>query len=133
MSETSTGRAPLPLILIIKFVLNVAMAWFLATQLDQYFQLTGGLGAYVVVGALLTLMNMIVRPLLHIITLPLKLFATLAAVIIVQAGFVQLTVMIVRKMDPAVLTLEIFGGLWGWIVVAVILGFGNWLIKVALK
>jgi uncharacterized membrane protein YvlD (DUF360 family) len=133
MSDTAERRVPLPVILIIKYVLNAAMVWFMASYLGDYFQLTGGLGAYIVVGALLTLMNIIVRPLLHIITLPLKLFATLVAVILTQAVFVQLTVMIVHTMDPAVVTLEIFGGLWGWIVVAVILGLGNWLMKVALK
>jgi len=132
MAESSS-RAPLPLVLVLKFVLNVTLVWVLARYLDEYFQLTGGLGAYVVVGSLITLMNLIVRPVLEILLLPLKLFATLLAIVILHAAFVQLTAMIVHKMDPGVVTLEIFGGLLGWVVVAGILGFGNWLLRAAFR
>jgi len=132
MAESS-NRAPLPLVLVLKFALNVTLVWVLARYLDEYFQLTGGLGAYVVVGSLITLMNLIVRPVLEILLLPLKLFATLLAIVILHAAFVQLTVMVVHKMDPGVVTLEIFGGLLGWVVVAGILGFGNWLLRAAFR
>lgn len=134
MSESGgSSGASMPVRILLKYAGNTATVWFLATQLGQYFQLTGGLPAYITVGALLTLMNMFVRPLLTLITLPLKLFATILAIIIVNAVFVQLTVMIVQKMEDQVVTLEIFGGLWGWIVIAVILGMINWMLKVALK
>ncbi len=132
MSEDSSN-ASLPVRILIKLALNVILVFVLANYLDNYFQMTGGIGAYVVIGSLLTLMNIIVRPILNILLLPLKLFATLLAIIIVHAVFVQLTVTIVHKMDPTIITLEIYGGLWGWIVVAVILGLGNWLMKVMLK
>jgi len=123
----------MPLRIVAKFALNIGLVWVLATYLGDYFQMTGGLGAAVVTGSLLTLMNIIVRPILHILTLPFRLFATLIALIIVQAAFVQLTIMIAERMDPAVVTLTIGGGLFGWIVVAITLGVGNWLMKVVLK
>ena len=132
MTEESSNISP-PVRILIKLALNVILVFVLAKYLDDYFQMTGGIGAYIVIGSLLTLMNIIVRPILNIILLPLKLFATLLAIIIVQAIFVQLTVTIAHKMDPTIVTLEIFGGLWGWVVVAVILGLGNWLMKVLLK
>ena len=118
-----------PLRVLIKTLLNMGLVWLMASYLDQYFQLTGGAAAVVIVGALLTLMNIFVRPILEILTLPLKLFATILAVILVNGGFVWLTMEITARMDPLLVHLEIFGALWGWIVVATTFGAGNWLIK----
>ena len=132
MSDSSSSGS-LPLRITIKAVLNIFLVWLLATYLDQYFQLTGGWRAIIIVAALITLLNLIVRPILAIITIPLRLFATILAVIIVNGLFVWFTQMMVEKMDPAIVQLDIFGGLWGWIVVAVILGFANWLEKELLK
>lgn len=119
----------LPLKITIKAILNVALVWAMATYLDQYFALTGGWRAIVIVGALLTLLNLLVRPILAVLTLPLKLFATILAVIVVNGIFVWLVHMLVLKMDPAIVGLEIFGGVWGWIVVATAIGFANWIMK----
>jgi putative membrane protein len=132
MSDNSSSGS-LPLRITIKAGLNIFLVWLLAAYLDQYFQLTGGWRAIIIVEALITLLNLIVRPVLAIITIPLRLFATILAVIIVNGVFVWLTQLMVERMDPAIVQLEIFGGLWGWIVVAVILGFANWLEKELLK
>ncbi|MDO8468196.1 MAG: phage holin family protein [Candidatus Peribacter sp.] len=119
----------LPLKITIKAILNVALVWAMATYLDQYFALTGGWRAIVIVGALLTLLNLLVRPILAILTLPLKLFATILAVIVVNGLFVWLVHLLVLRMDPAIVGLDIFGGVWGWIVVAAAIGFANWVMK----
>ncbi len=119
----------LPLKITIKAILNVALVWAMATYLDQYFALTGGWRAIVIVGALFTLLNLLVRPILAVLTLPLKLFATILAVIVVNGVFVWLVHLIVLRMDPAIVGLTIFGGLWGWIVVATAIGFANWVMK----
>ncbi|MDD5751912.1 MAG: phage holin family protein [Candidatus Peribacteraceae bacterium] len=132
MSDSSSGSS-LPLRITLKAVMNIALVWVMAHYLDQYFALTGGLRAVIIVGALITLLNLLVRPVLAIITLPLKLFATILAVIIVNGIFVWLIQRIVSEMDPAVVALEIFGSLWGWVVVAAVFGFGNWLEKEILK
>jgi len=118
-----------PVKILIKAVANVALVWVMAVYLSQYFGLEGGIIAYIVVGALLTLMNMFVRPVLDIITLPLKLFATIIAIIIVNGVFVQLVHMIAQNFRPDLVTLDIYGGLWGWTVVAVAFGFTNWVLK----
>ena len=131
MSESSGGSAPVRI--LIQFGLNVCLVWFMAVYMDEYFRMSGDIGAYVVLGSLLTLMNLIVRPILNVALLPLKLFATILAIIILHGAFVQLAVMIVQRMDPEIITLEIFGGLLGWVVVAVIFGLANWIMKVMLK
>jgi len=119
----------LPLRVLIKALLNIAVVWLMTAYLNQYFQLAGGITAYIIVGSLITLLNIFVRPILEILTFPFKLFATIIALIIVNGGFIQLTHMITEQMDPTLVSLEIFGGLWGWIVVACVFGFSNWLIK----
>jgi uncharacterized membrane protein YvlD (DUF360 family) len=123
------ARGSLPLRILIKTLLNIAVVWLMATYLDQYFQLTGGPGAIIVIGVLITLMNMFLRPVLEIITLPLKLFATILAIVIVNGVFIEFAHLIALRMDPSIVSLEIFGGLWGWVVVATVFGVSNWLIK----
>jgi len=122
----------LPARVLLRAILNMALVWLLADKFTQYFTLTGGVAAIIIVGSLLTLMNLFVRPFLNIITLPVKLFATLLAIIIVNGVFVHMTHLIVQNMQENLVTLDIHGGLWGWIVVAVLLGFGNWVMKVVL-
>ncbi|MDA1209290.1 MAG: phage holin family protein [bacterium] len=122
----------LPARVLLRALLNMSLVWLLVEKFAQYFSLTGGFAAIIIVGALLTLMNLFVRPLLNIITLPVKLFATLLAIIIVNGVFVQVTHLIIQNMQENLVTLEIHGGLWGWIVVACLLGFGNWVMKVVL-
>ncbi|ALM09533.1 MAG TPA: hypothetical protein DEB30_05285 [Candidatus Peribacter riflensis] len=123
----------LPLKITMKAILNIALVWGMATYLSQYFELTGGWRAIIIVGALLTLLNILVRPILAIITMPLRLFATILAVIISNGVFVWLVHLLVLRMDPAIVGLEIFGGVWGWIVVAAVIGFANWVMKEILK
>jgi putative membrane protein len=130
----SEGGLSLPARVLLRAVLNVVLVWVLAKYFFAYFELTGGLAAYVIVGSLLTLMNLFIRPILEIITAPIKFFfATLLAIIIVNGIFVELTTYIVDRMQDNFVTLEIHGRLWGWIVVATILGVGNWIMKIALS
>ena len=127
MSDQTSDGLSLPARVLLRALLNIGLVWFMAIQLEAYFFLTGGFQAYVIVGSLLTLLNIFVRPFLALVTLPIKLFATLLAIIVVNGAFVQLVDYAVQRMQPDLVTLEIYGGLWGWIVVATILGVGNWL------
>jgi len=131
MSEHSGPS--LPLRVLLKAILNIGLVWGMNAYLDQYFQVGGGTAAYVIIGSLLTLMNMFLRPVLDLLMFPLKLIAMILAIIIVNGVYIQVAVVIAQRMDPNIVTLEIFGGLWGWIVVATVFGIGNWLIKEILK
>ena len=131
MSDKQSSHAALKLTL--KFVLNVVLVWALANYMGQYFGLDGGMPAYVIVGALITLLNMFFRPILHVLTLPLKLFATLIAVMIVNGAFVYVTHLVTLRMDPNLVKLEIYGGPWGWIIIAVCFGLANWILKEMFK
>ena len=131
MSSENSSHTPLKLLL--KFALNIVLVWVLSTYLGRYFSLDGGMPAYVIVGALITLLNIFFRPILNVLTLPLKLFATILAVIIANGAFVYVVHLVTLRMDPALVKLEIFGGPWGWIVVALCFGLANWILKEMFK
>ncbi|MFA6523467.1 MAG: phage holin family protein [Candidatus Peribacteraceae bacterium] len=123
----------LPVRLILRTILNVLLVWVLTAYLPDYFFVHGGWIGAVIIGALLTLMNVLVRPLLDLLTTPLKLLATLVAFILVNGVFLWLTALIASMMDPALVSLQISGGVGGWIVVMIVLGIANWLMKILLK
>lgn len=116
--------------LLLRTILNFALVWILATQLDQYFILTGGWWGILVVGSLVTLLNFLVRPLLQLIALPFRLFASLLATLMVNVIFVWLLVLVAHMATPPLFQIR---GITGWIVVAVVLGLGNWVMKMVLK
>jgi len=127
MPESSS--LSLPTKLALKALVNVLLIWGLDTYLPAYFSVVGGLAAYVIIGSLLTLLNMFLRPLLAIITFPFRLLFTLFTVIGVNAFFLFVIYEITLKMDPNIVVLAISGGFVGWLVVSIILGVSNWVMK----
>jgi uncharacterized membrane protein YvlD (DUF360 family) len=123
----------LALRLATKAILNIVLVWAMATYMTQFFEVEGGYFAYVVIGSLLTLLNFFVRPLLYVIALPFKLFATILGLIIVNGLFIQFVYEITQRMDQTLVFLEIHGGFVGWIAVACSFGIANWLMKVSIK
>ncbi len=118
-----------PVRLLIHFLATLALVWVLDRVLSQYFVLTGGWQAMITVAALITLMNILVRPVLAIVTLPLKFFAHILTLILVNAVFLYLTLKIVDLMDTSFVLISIEGGVVGWVVVSLIFGFVNWALK----
>ena len=127
-----TAFMPLWIRLLIRFALTILLVWAMATYLDEYLLITGGWRAYIVIAALITLMNIVVTPVLNLAMFPLKLFATILAIIVANGFFLWLTVWIVAMMDPAVVLMEI-EGIGGWIVIAGVLGLAKWLMRLTLK
>lgn len=119
--------------LIMRLLLTILLVYVLSTFLERIFFVDGGLPAYIIFGSLLTLMNVLVRPLLHIILLPFKLFMGLIVLIGVNGIFLWLTERIAQQLDPAVVTLQIDGGISAWILAAIILGIANWIFKEILR
>lgn len=130
---TSDNSSHSALKLTLKFALNVVLTWTMATYLGQYFGLDGGMPAFVIVGALITLLNLFFRPIINVLLLPLRFFATIVAIMVVNGAFVYIVHLFTARMDPTLVRLEIYGGPWGWIVVAACFGFANWLLKEMFK
>ena len=118
--------------ILIKYVGNCFLIYGLDHLAPQYFAIFGSLGASMIMGGLVTILNIIVRPILSFITLPVHFLFTLIAVLLVNWGFLWIIYQIVLKMDPGLITLVISGGIVGWIVVSSVLGLGNWLMKTLL-
>jgi uncharacterized membrane protein YvlD (DUF360 family) len=115
--------------LLLRFALTTLLVVVLARAVPQYLVITGGWPAFIAVGALLTLLNLFARPFMNAIVLPLKLLFTLVAIILVNMLFLYITHIITSLFDPAIASLAIQGGLSGWLIVAMLLGLGNWAVK----
>lgn len=129
MSDQTKSSLSLPLRILFQAVLTILLVWILNELIPQYFSVRGGIAAFVIIGCLMTLMNMIVRPIIHILTLPLKLFATILALILSNAAFVWVTVKIADQLDPNIVQLIIQEGFISWMLVAIIFGIANFFYK----
>ena len=119
----------LPMRLTAGFVLTIGMLWGMLVYLPQYVVITGGIPALIILGALLTLMNIFVLPVLGIISFPIKLLATLITIILLNLLFLWLLVTFAGRLDPRFVTLTVQGGVDGWLTVSTVLGLGHWLLK----
>lgn len=118
----------LPLRLALQYALTLVALWALLRLVPQYVAIDGGPMAVPTVAALLFLLNLFVRPVLRVVTLPLKLFMTLAAIVLVNAAFLWILERIAERLDPSTAVFAVQGGTGGWIVVALLLGIANWII-----
>ena len=118
-----------PTRLLLHFAANTALVWALATYRPEYFLLQGGIFAALAVGALLTLMNTLIRPILAVLTFPLKLFGLLLAFIGLNSAFLWLMTQITLRFDTEIALLEMRGGFVGWSIVAISISLLNWLLK----
>lgn len=123
-----SGMSP-ALKLALKALANVLLIWGMQVYLPEYLTIFGGAAAYVVIGALLTLMNVSLRPILSVITFPFRLFFSLFTAVVVNAFFLFFVYEITLQMDPNIVVFTITGGITGWIVVSMVLGIGNWVMK----
>ncbi len=127
------SRISLPVRIVLQLLLTVALVWILSTIIDQYFYVQGGIRAYIIVGSLLTLMNLLARPLLSLLLLPFRLFFHLLTLIVSNALFLWLTQRIAAGFDPELVILRITDGWASWLLVACVLGLANWLMRLVLR
>jgi len=120
-----------PAKLLIRFILHVLLVWGMALYLPEYISITGGWLGYIIIGALLTLLNIIIRPVLSILAFPFKLFAQLLTLIAVNGLFLWFIVLITSLMDDRLVSFAV-SDVMGWMVIALLFGLTNWLIKLAL-
>lgn len=129
----AASRFSWPLQIVFRFVLTIGLVWILSIKLEQYFFVDGGIAAIIIVSSLLTLMNIIVRPVLHIVFAPFHLIFGLIATILMNFLFIWLIQKIADQLDPSIVVFSINGGVGGWLVIAIILGTANWLMKVLVR
>lgn len=123
----------LPLRLFLRYLVTVGVVAGMSAFLPQYVVITGGAKAFFVIGAVLFVLNLFARPVLNLLTLPLRIFLFIVALIIVNGVFVWLLVKAMEYVDPALAQFTILGGWTGFAVVAIVLGLANWLMKNLLR
>ncbi len=124
---------PLPLKLLVQYALTLLVLWAMTRTLPDYLVIQGSWAALPTVAALVMLLNIFARPILKILTFPLKLFMTIAAVILANGLFLWILEKIADRFDPNVALVMVGGGIGGWLVVALLLGLSNWVLHHIVK
>lgn len=123
----------LPAKILVQFLLNTILVLILASYMPQYLFMTGGLTGAMVVGILLTMLNAVVRPALALVTFPLELLTHAVAFIVANTLFLWFVDEVIIRIDPNIVTMQITGGITGWLAVGIALGIGNWVLKHVVK
>jgi len=119
--------------IVLRFILTTLFVWFLSAYLGRYFILHGGIPAIILLGLIVTIAHKLLHPFLYLITLPLRFFATILAIIIINGLLVSVVVEITKLLDPSLITLSISGGFIGWLVVILLFALWQWLTKVSIQ
>ncbi len=96
--------------ILLRLLLNIAFIWLLTRELGMIFFLTGGLPALLIIGFLLTAIDLLIRPFLALLTFPLRLFLSLLNILVLNGLSLALLVFLAREFPPDILTLTILGG-----------------------
>lgn len=133
MADKTEKRASFWLKLSFRVFINVGLVLFFNAYLPDFFILEGGYQAIAIVGLTLALLNWLVVPVLNVLSLPIKFIAWIVAFLLTNIIALWLTATFVSSLNVAGVALTIGGGVIGWLVLSVILGFSNWIIKSILK
>lgn len=126
-------RTSAALKLLFRLIVNIGMVVFFQSTFPTFFVLQGGVKALVLVGITLAFLNWIVVPVLHILSLPIKLFAWIVAFFLVNGAALWLAVWFITALQIEGMSLAIGGGVVGWLTLSFFLGIGNWLVRAILK
>ena len=134
MSEDkSEKRATSATKISFRVFINVGIVWFLDAYFPDFFILRGGIQTIALAGLTLTFLNWIIVPVLHVLSLPIKMFAWMVAFLIVNAAALWIAIWFIDMLNISGVSISIGGGIVGWLIVSVLLGMGNWVVKAVLK
>lgn len=117
--------------LLYTIVIN-AFALFIVSLILPGFEFVGGWIAPVVTAIVLTLLNMLVKPILKFLSFPLVFASAGLFLIVINAGILFLTEYVVAVMDIEGVAFQI-KNLLTYVLAAIIFGIANWLIHWFLK
>lgn len=118
---------------VFRLLVNGGLVLFFQNTFPTFFLLQGGVRAIILTGFILALLNWLVVPILHVLSLPIKLFAWIIAFFLVNAASLWLAVWFMTALELEGLSLGIGGGFIGWLTLSFFLGIGNWLVRAILK
>ena len=134
MTSAATERhTSFMLKILFRVAVNLGLVFFLQHTFPAFFVLEGGVKVMVFVGIILTFLNGVIVPVLHLLTFPIKLFAWIVAFFLVNAAALYLTREFVQTLALPGVSLTIQGGVVGWFTLSMVLGFCNWLLKAVVR
>ena len=110
LSRGERENMSFPSRLLLRLLLNIAFLWILKKYVGEIFLLTGGVPALLIMGFLLTAIDLLVRPFLSLITLPLRLFLSLFNILVLSGLSLGILAFLSREFPPEILTLMLVGG-----------------------
>ncbi len=113
-------------------ILANALALFLVSQVLDDFVFTGGWVAPLIVALILSVLNLILKPILKLLSFPLVFLTGGLFLIILNAFILYLAQYLLTVMDIEGVALQV-DGLLTYLIAAVIFGVANWLIHWFLK
>lgn len=106
-------------------VVNAILAYAVGRFLPKLLVISPGLYPHAVVGVVLAVTNLLVVPILHIIALPIRLFATAVAFFAVNILGLYVSLEIVKMLSLEGVTLAIEGGVVSWLLLSLVFGLVN--------
>ncbi|QQR55096.1 phage holin family protein [Candidatus Peregrinibacteria bacterium] len=108
------------------------LALFFASQILDGLTFTGGIPTYLIVAALISLLNLILKPILKVLSFPLIFFTGGLFLIVINALILYLAQYLLTVMDFTGLSMSVDKPLT-YLLAAAIFGVANWLIHWFLK
>ncbi len=113
-------------------IVTNALALFAVSIALEGFVFEGGWLAPIIAGLVLTILNMLVKPVLKFLSFPLVFVSAGLFLIVINAGILYITQYIVTIMDVSGVSMYI-NDLLTYLLAAIIFGVANWFIHWFLK
>lgn len=117
---------------ILSTILANALALFVVSRILEGMQFSGGILTYVLVALVLSLLNLILKPVLKLLTFPLVFLTGGLFLIVINALILYVTQHFITVVDIAGVSMTVDKPLT-YLFGAVIFGVANWLIHWILK
>ncbi len=117
---------------IISTILANALALFIVSQVISGLHIEGGLLTYALIGVILSLLNLIIKPILKLLSFPLVFLTGGLFLIVINAILLYICEYFIGVIDVTGVSMQVDSNLT-YLWAAAILGIANWLISWFLK
>ncbi|MCD6109259.1 phage holin family protein [bacterium] len=117
--------------IIIGIVVNAFSLYVLVEFLDEVTG-KGGIKLFIIGGVIIGLLNLFVKPIMKILSLPFVIITAGLFLIVINAIILFLTQWVINTMEFRDVTL-VFSGVGSYLIAAIVLGIINWAQNLLLK
>lgn len=115
--------------LTLNIIANSLLFYALDRYVPQYVSVFGGIVAFLTLGLMLTLLNVLLRPVLNIISFPARFLFGGIVIIALNVLFLRVLYELVLMLDPDIVALAITGDIIGWMITGTAVGLLNAALK----